>query len=91
MADNIRRKESIEKIDQQILRAEEITNNLLEDLDMSEITAVDRLNIAVKFMALQSRLISMKNAVELDEPEKQGLTILAAFQRHLRGENVIEE
>ena len=87
MADN----NNNDKIDQQIKRVEEIVNKLLEDIDLSEITSFDKLGLVVKFMAQHSRLLAMKNVSELNEPEKQGLAILTAFQRHLRGEMSIEE
>jgi len=81
-----RRKDTIDKIEGQIDRVEEIIGKLLEDIDMEMITPLDKLNVAIKFMAQHARLISLKNSVEIDEPANREVTLFTVLQKHLRGE-----
>src|SRR5258708_4737531 len=81
-----RRKDTIDKIEGQIDRVEEIVNKLLENIKMEEIEPLDKLNVAIKFMAQHSRLIALKNSVEIDEPVGRETMLFTVLQKHLRGE-----
>ena len=82
-----RRRDTIDKINKQMDMVEGIIGNLLEDLDMEMITPLDKLNVAVKFMAQHARLVSLKNSVEIDEPVARETMLFTVLQKHLRGED----
>jgi hypothetical protein len=82
-------RETLDTINQQIKKVEETINHLLEDIDISQIIAAEKLHLAVKFMAQHIKLMVLKESIqrgEHQETEKQEATFMLAFQRHLRGE-----
>src|SRR5713226_1095683 len=83
-----RRHDTLTRIIDQVDRAERMIKQLLDGVDISELTAFERINTSLKFMSQHSRLMMLRQTCELDEPENASALMIEAFQRQLRGEMV---
>jgi hypothetical protein len=81
-----RRHDTLTRINDQVDSVERIIVQLLDTVDIEELTAYERLNTAIKFMSQHARLMMLRQSCELDEPENASALMIEAFQRQLRGE-----
>lgn len=85
---------TLKRIDAQINRIDELVYKLLngdeihgiKPVDISEMSAYERMNVASRFMALSQRGIALRQTCELDQPENRETMLIAAFMRQMRGE-----
>lgn len=85
-----RRHDTLTRINDQVGRVENIIVQLLDGLDITELTAYERLNTAIKFMSQHARLMMLRQTCELDEPENASALMIEMFQKQLRGEIVAD-
>ncbi len=81
-----RRHDTLTRINDQVERVETMIKKLLEDIEVSELTAYERLNVSIKFMSQHARLMMLRQTCELDEPGNASALMIEAFQKQLRGE-----
>lgn len=84
--DKKRRNDTIDRINKQLLDLTEIKGKLIEAIDIGELTTAERVNFYIRIMTLETRIISLKNSVEIDEPEKREGMLLAMWMKQMRGE-----
>jgi hypothetical protein len=83
-----RRKQSLRKLDQDIKRIERLIKELLDGVDISELTTEKRLLIATRFMALHQRGIELRHTFELDLPELAQNLEMFRLMSLMRGEEI---
>jgi hypothetical protein len=88
MEDSKKQDTYLEKIDKQIEIIENKINALLEDINIEEITPIDKMELAIKFMAQYTKFLALRKSSELSMPEGQEKALLAVWMRQLRGESV---
>jgi hypothetical protein len=81
----------IQKIDMQIERIENLIEQLLGGIDVSELSTSERLTHASRLMGLVQRDIALKQTIQLDQPENRENLLIAAFMRQMRGETSSSE
>lgn len=86
-----KRHDTLTRINTQVERVEDVIVKLLQDIEIEELTAYERLNTAIKFMSQHARLMMLRQSCELDAPENASALMIEAFQRQLRGEIVQPE
>lgn len=83
----MRRRYTIERIDEQLQRIERMVLTLVDGVDLDELSSYERLNVTIKLMQHHARLLVMRQRVEPEEPEKTDSVMLGVLMKQLRGES----
>ncbi len=89
-ADDRRREQSLRKLDQGIKRIECVIKELLDGVDISELTTEKRLVIGARFVTLHQRAVALRHTFELDHPEVHENLEVSRLMRLMRGEPEME-
>lgn len=77
---------TIQKIDAQLARIDELVEKLLDGVDLSELSSYERLVVASRFMGLSQRAIAIRQTCQVERSENREGLLVAAFMRQMRGE-----
>jgi hypothetical protein len=88
--DDEHRTQSLQKLDREIKKIERVIKELLDKVDVSELTTEKRLLIGARFIALHQRAIALRHTFELDQPENQENLGMTRLMRLMRGEPEME-
>lgn len=88
MAEEKQANDTIRRANRQIERIEELIDELLADVDISEMTGRERIESAAKLMGQEARMLMVRQSVEAGTSAGQTNIFLAALQRQMRGEIV---
>jgi hypothetical protein len=76
----------LEKIDKQISDIEQKINDLIEDVDLDELTVAERMDFYIKLQGQLAKFLALRKSSELAVPENREKELLAIFMSRLRGE-----
>ena len=88
--DDEQRRQSLQKLDREIKKIERVIKELLDEVDISELTTEKRLVIGARFIALHQRAVALRHTFELDQPENRENIEVSRLMRLMRGEPEIE-
>lgn len=77
---------TIQKIDAQLAHIDELITNLLDDVDLSELSAYQRLMIVSRLMGLAQKGIAIRQTCQAGQSENRENLLFAAYMRDMRGE-----
>ena len=84
--DDEQRRQSLQKLDREIKKIERVIKELLDEVDISELTTEKRLVIGARFIALHQRALALRHTFELDQPENRENIEVSRLMRLMRGE-----
>ncbi|HEY4033972.1 MAG TPA: hypothetical protein VGL94_08440 [Ktedonobacteraceae bacterium] len=76
------------KIDKQIESIEKRIDELLENIDIKELSTVEKMELAIKFQTQLVRFLTLRKASEQGMPEGREGALMTMWMKQLRGENV---
>ncbi len=82
---------TIQQINAHIAKVEAIATELLTGVDINELSPLERMAMACRFLGLYQRAIALKNVCELGQPDQQSDILIASLMRGMRGEDVPQE
>lgn len=84
VSENVR--DTLARTNRQIARIETVLDDLLDGINIEEMTAKERLDVAVKLMSQQGRALMIRQTCESSTPSGRTDIIIAAIARQMRGE-----
>ena len=81
-------KETLNKINNQITRIEQLIDKLLENLNIEEMSAYQRLTLAHRFEALHQRATKIEQTAMMTEDQPENEVIIVALMSLMRGETI---
>ena len=82
---NGRRERLLQKVEKQIRRIEDIIEELLDGVDMSELSSKERLLVAARFTNLHQRAVLLSASLERNTAESAENTALSVIVSDMRG------
>jgi hypothetical protein len=86
MDDDKNQNKYLEKIDKQIESIEERINELLEDIDIEELSTIEKMELAIKFQTQLVRFFTLRKSSEQVVPEDSEGALMAIWMKQMRGE-----
>ena len=81
----------IKRIDQQISSIEKVVAELLNSVCIDEMSAYQRLSIAVRFIGQYQRVLALRQSYDIEEPVNHEQEMMTRLMRQMRGEDVDED
>ncbi|QBD76181.1 hypothetical protein EPA93_09230 [Ktedonosporobacter rubrisoli] len=81
---------ALDRITRQAELIENIMHELLAEVDIEQLSNLQRLNIAIKLMGQQTRILTLYNSCTAAESPQEAESLLAALMRQMRGEEEVE-
>ena len=78
---------TIQRIDAQIEKIEDLIEQLLTGIDLAKLTANQRLTLVTRFMALSQRSIAIRQTWLTAQPENGEALLISQFMAYMRGES----
>ena len=75
-----------QRVNTQLARIEQLIADLTDEVDLSELSTKERLELAVKLLGQQGRMLLIRQQCEVETPQGGTSVLMAAIMRKMRGE-----
>lgn len=86
MEDQQHTNDTLTRVNHQLARIERVIADLVDDVDVSELKSKERLDLAIKLMGQQGRMLLIRQQCEAETPAGGTNVLMAAIMRKMRGE-----
>ncbi|MBV9688142.1 MAG: hypothetical protein JO202_00355 [Ktedonobacteraceae bacterium] len=81
-----RMNDTITRVNRQLGRIEQTIEDLMGGVELDEMSSKERLDLAVKLMGQQGRMLHLRQQCEAETPQGGTSVLMTAIMRQMRGE-----
>lgn len=78
--------DTVKHINQQVASIDQLIENLLQDVDFDELKCKERIDLAVKLMSQQARVLILKQSLANEKSDSKDEQFLNTLMSRMRGE-----